>query len=66
MPDAADDLDMAHDGTVDADDRQTVLDAVLAKHPDGLITAINEKGLFVPMPESVPVGTQRPITGAKG
>jgi diguanylate cyclase (GGDEF)-like protein/PAS domain S-box-containing protein len=54
---------MAHDGTLDVDDRQTVLDAVLAKHPDALVTAIGDNGLFVPMPESVPLTTHRVITG---
>jgi diguanylate cyclase (GGDEF)-like protein/PAS domain S-box-containing protein len=47
---------------VDHEDRQTVLEAVLAKHPDGLITAIDENGLFVPMPASVPVDSHRVIT----
>ena len=40
-----------------------MLEAVLAKHPDGLISAIDENGLFVPMPASVPMTTQRVITG---
>jgi diguanylate cyclase (GGDEF)-like protein/PAS domain S-box-containing protein len=54
---------MAPDGTLSVEDRQTVLDAVLAKHPDALITAIDRNGLFVPMPKSVPVTTHRVITG---
>jgi len=46
---------MPADGQVDHEDRRTVLEAVLAKHPDGLISAIDENGLFVPMPASVPM-----------
>ena len=43
--------------------RGGVLDALLAQNPTGLIVAIDPRGFFVPMPESVPIGARRPIMG---
>jgi diguanylate cyclase (GGDEF)-like protein/PAS domain S-box-containing protein len=45
------------------DDRDSVIEtamrALLAQNPDALVMAINEGGLFVPMPESVPLERHR-------
>ncbi|GAA1035309.1 hypothetical protein GCM10009557_42650 [Virgisporangium ochraceum] len=55
---------MAHEATLDVADRDLVLDTMLAQHPGAMIVAINDNGLFTPMPTAVPLSGQHVITGA--
>ncbi|MDP9794145.1 diguanylate cyclase (GGDEF)-like protein/PAS domain S-box-containing protein [Catenuloplanes nepalensis] len=57
--------DVAHEtGTAEAE-RDTVLAAALAGHPDGHFFAFGANGLFVPMPASVELGGHRVVEGAR-
>src|ERR1700709_145823 len=44
-------------------DRDEILASILARHPEALIAAINERGLFCAMPSSVPLAGQKAMVG---
>jgi diguanylate cyclase (GGDEF)-like protein/PAS domain S-box-containing protein len=56
---AADQPDMDDAG------RDAVLAAVLHQHPDAFVCAIAPTGLFVPLPDALPLGGHRPIEGCR-
>lgn len=43
----------------------TVLNSLLTQNPGSLVVAISDKGLFVPMPASVPMEGHQEITGSR-
>lgn len=54
---------MPVDRMMDPADRETILTATLAKHPEAFIAAIAPTGLFVPLPAELAGGSHRPIDG---
>jgi diguanylate cyclase (GGDEF)-like protein/PAS domain S-box-containing protein len=54
---------MAHEANLDVVDRDLVLDTMFAQHPGAMVVAINDNGLFTPMPGAVPLTGQHVISG---
>jgi diguanylate cyclase (GGDEF)-like protein/PAS domain S-box-containing protein len=42
---------------------ETAVSALLTQHPDAFVNAINDRGLFVPLPASVPINGHRQLSG---
>jgi diguanylate cyclase (GGDEF)-like protein/PAS domain S-box-containing protein len=42
---------------------EAAVSALLAQHPDAFVNAINDRGLFVPVPASVPINGHRQLSG---
>jgi diguanylate cyclase (GGDEF)-like protein/PAS domain S-box-containing protein len=56
---------MALESNLGTGDRDVVLDTMFAQHPDALVVAIADSGIFMPMPPGVPLTGQQVITGAR-
>src|SRR5689334_17206062 len=42
---------------------ETAVSALLTQHPDAFVNAINDRGLFVPLPATVPINGHRQLSG---
>jgi diguanylate cyclase (GGDEF)-like protein/PAS domain S-box-containing protein len=42
---------------------ETAVSALLTQHPDAFVNAINDRGLFVPLPATVPINGHRQLAG---
>lgn len=42
---------------------ETAVSALLMQHPDAFVNAINDRGLFVPLPATVPINGHRQLSG---
>jgi diguanylate cyclase (GGDEF)-like protein/PAS domain S-box-containing protein len=55
---------MAHEVNLEIGDRDTVLDTMFAHHPNAMVVAVNDNGLFTRMPTIVPLQGQHVISSA--